>query len=58
MNNDFHKTHDIFDLFKGLTVKDLDVEVPADEGATSESQPDGVQPDAPKDNNPQPATSD
>ena len=24
MNNDFHKTHDIFDLFKDLAVKDMD----------------------------------
>ncbi|EEP77604.1 methylenetetrahydrofolate reductase 1 [Uncinocarpus reesii 1704] len=27
VNNDFHKTHDIFDLFKDLTVKGLDVEL-------------------------------
>ncbi|PGH27972.1 methylenetetrahydrofolate reductase [Polytolypa hystricis UAMH7299] len=35
VNNDFHKTHDIFDLFKDLTVKDLDteIEVPTTDGA-------------------------
>ncbi|RJE27068.1 Methylenetetrahydrofolate reductase [Aspergillus sclerotialis] len=30
VNNDFHNTHDLFQLFEDLTVKDLDVEVPAD----------------------------
>ncbi|OJD12567.1 methylenetetrahydrofolate reductase [Emergomyces pasteurianus Ep9510] len=29
VNNDFHKTHDIFNLFKDLKVKDLDTEVEA-----------------------------
>lgn len=33
MNNDFHNTYDLFELFKDLTVKDLDVEVPADSAA-------------------------
>lgn len=28
VNNDFHKTHDIFDLFDGLEVDNLDAEVP------------------------------
>lgn len=29
VNNDFHNTFDLFELFKDLTVKDLDVEAPA-----------------------------
>lgn len=28
VNNDFHKTHDIFELFDGLEVDNLDAEVP------------------------------
>ena len=31
MNNDFHNTHNLFELFEGLTVKDFDVDVPADD---------------------------
>lgn len=27
MNNDFHKTHDLFDLLKDLAVEHIDVEV-------------------------------
>ncbi|OJJ46762.1 hypothetical protein ASPZODRAFT_66358 [Penicilliopsis zonata CBS 506.65] len=30
VNNDFHKTHDLFDLFKDLTVKDLDRAIPSE----------------------------
>jgi hypothetical protein len=36
VNNDFHKTHDIFDLFKGLTVKNLDVEIDTSSDDTAE----------------------
>ncbi|EZF31619.1 hypothetical protein H101_04779 [Trichophyton interdigitale H6] len=34
VNNDFHKTHDIFDLFKGLVLKDIDTEVSGTQQAT------------------------
>lgn len=38
VNNDFHKTQDIFDIFEGLSVADLDKveegEKPADGAAT------------------------
>jgi methylenetetrahydrofolate reductase (NADPH) len=27
VNNDFHNTNDLFDLFKDLNVKDIDVEI-------------------------------
>ncbi|KAI9934758.1 hypothetical protein ASPWEDRAFT_175485 [Aspergillus wentii DTO 134E9] len=30
VNNDFHNTYDLFELFKDLEVKDLETEVPAD----------------------------
>ncbi|KAL4931255.1 methylenetetrahydrofolate reductase (NAD(P)H) MET13 [Aspergillus undulatus] len=30
VNNDFHNTYDLFELFKGLKVKDIDVEVAGD----------------------------
>lgn len=30
VNNDFHNSNNLFDLFKDLTVKDLDVEVASD----------------------------
>lgn len=44
MNNDFHKTHDIFDLFKDLTVKGLDKEAtgivePESQPANGASEP-------------------
>lgn len=39
VNNDFHRTHDIFDLFKDLAVKNLDtvIEVPGASTADAES---------------------
>ena len=37
VNNDFHKTHDIFDLFKGLTLKNLDVDIEVASDGTAES---------------------
>ncbi|KAF3482861.1 methylenetetrahydrofolate reductase 1 [Arthroderma uncinatum] len=38
VNNDFHKTHDIFDLFKGLVVKDLETEVSGTQQAAAPEQ--------------------
>jgi hypothetical protein len=35
VNNDFHKTHDIFGLFKGLSVKNFGVEVATVDGIES-----------------------
>ncbi|KAM5456663.1 methylenetetrahydrofolate reductase (NAD(P)H) met13 [Microsporum audouinii] len=46
VNNDFHKTHDIFDLFKGLVLKDLDTEVSGTQPA-SEPMKNGSHPEAP-----------
>ncbi|KAM5465640.1 methylenetetrahydrofolate reductase (NAD(P)H) met13 [Microsporum audouinii] len=46
VNNDFHKTHDIFDLFKGLVLKDLDTEVSGTQPA-SEPVKNGSHPEAP-----------
>ncbi|EEQ29403.1 methylenetetrahydrofolate reductase (NAD(P)H) met13 [Microsporum canis] len=46
VNNDFHKTHDIFDLFKGLVLKDLDTEVSGTQPA-SEPVKNGSHPGAP-----------
>ncbi|EAS29456.3 methylenetetrahydrofolate reductase [Coccidioides immitis RS] len=36
VNNDFHKTHDIFNLFNDIVVKDLDVEATGIEESTSQ----------------------
>lgn len=44
VNNDFHNTYDLFDLFNGLEVKDLDLEVGPDT-AESKSQPNGAAPE-------------
>ncbi|GIJ98591.1 hypothetical protein Aspvir_000709 [Aspergillus viridinutans] len=44
VNNDFHNTYDLFDLFNGLEVKDFDVEVVPDTVETK-SQPNGAAPD-------------
>lgn len=41
MNNDFHNTYDLFDLFEGLAVRDLDVEIPAD-GAAPKPETNGT----------------
>ncbi|PKX98934.1 methylenetetrahydrofolate reductase (NAD(P)H) MET13 [Aspergillus novofumigatus IBT 16806] len=43
VNNDFHNTYDLFDLFNGLEVKDLDVPVGPDTVETK-SQPNGAAP--------------
>ncbi|EAL93425.1 hypothetical protein KXV22_003360 [Aspergillus fumigatus] len=44
VNNDFHNTYDLFDLFNGLEVKDLDLEVGPDTAETK-SQPNGAAPE-------------
>ncbi|GIJ88780.1 hypothetical protein Asppvi_007707 [Aspergillus pseudoviridinutans] len=44
VNNDFHNTYDLFDLFDGLEVKDFDVEVVPDSVETK-SQPNGAAPE-------------
>jgi methylenetetrahydrofolate reductase (NADPH) len=44
VNNDFHNTYDLFDLFNGLEVKDLDLEVGPDTVETK-SQPNGAAPE-------------
>ncbi|GIC85261.1 methylenetetrahydrofolate reductase (NAD(P)H) MET13 [Aspergillus udagawae] len=44
VNNDFHNTYDLFDLFNGLEVKDFDVEVVPDTVETK-SQPNGAAPE-------------
>ncbi|KAF7163157.1 hypothetical protein CNMCM5623_008227 [Aspergillus felis] len=44
VNNDFHNTYDLFDLFDGLEVKDFDVEVVPDTVETK-SQPNGAAPE-------------
>ena len=43
VNNDFHNTFDLFELFKDLTVKEFDVEVSADSAAPDgeEHEPNG-----------------
>jgi methylenetetrahydrofolate reductase (NADPH) len=41
VNNDFHKTHDIFDLFKDLVVKDIDVTQSAINGDTVDESAKG-----------------
>lgn len=46
MNNDFHKTHDIFDLFKGLVLKDIDTEVSGTQQATEPAE-NGTHSEAP-----------
>ncbi|KAK9596387.1 methylenetetrahydrofolate reductase (NAD(P)H) met13 [Aspergillus fumigatus] len=46
VNNDFHNTYDLFDLFNGLEVKDLDLEVGPDTAETkSQPQPNGAAPE-------------
>lgn len=45
VNNDFHNTFNLFDLFDGLNVKDLDTEVTADNAAP---KPDPVNEAAPE----------
>ncbi|GAQ06621.1 methylenetetrahydrofolate reductase 1 [Aspergillus lentulus] len=44
VNNDFHNTYDLFDLFNGLEVKDLDIEVSSDT-VEIKSQPNGAAPE-------------
>lgn len=36
VNNDFHNTYDLYNLFEGLVVKDLEVEVPGDAEPSTE----------------------
>ncbi|OJK02461.1 hypothetical protein ASPACDRAFT_24908 [Aspergillus aculeatus ATCC 16872] len=38
VNNDFHNTSSLFDLFKDLTVKDLDTEIAVEDGETKVHQ--------------------
>ncbi|KAL1885665.1 methylenetetrahydrofolate reductase (NAD(P)H) met13 [Paecilomyces lecythidis] len=42
VNNDFHKTHDIFDIFKGLSVKNIESEVTPSDDVPADAQADGV----------------
>lgn len=51
MNNDFHKTHDIFDIFKGLSVKDIETEVPPSDDIPADAQADGAKAEEPKASN-------
>jgi methylenetetrahydrofolate reductase (NADPH) len=44
VNNDFHNTYDLFELFNGLDVKDLDVEV-VSETVETKPQPNGAAPE-------------
>ncbi|GAD93862.1 methylenetetrahydrofolate reductase 2 [Paecilomyces variotii No. 5] len=38
VNNDFHKTHDIFDIFKGLSVKNIETEVAPSDDVPADAQ--------------------
>ncbi|KAJ9261154.1 hypothetical protein DTO207G8_304 [Paecilomyces variotii] len=51
VNNDFHKTHDIFDIFKGLSVKDIETEVPPSDDIPADAQADGAKAEEPKASN-------
>ncbi|KAL4797042.1 methylenetetrahydrofolate reductase-domain-containing protein [Aspergillus venezuelensis] len=42
VNNDFHNTYDLFNLFKDLEVKDIDVEVAGDAPAEPKAQQNGT----------------
>ena len=45
VNNDFHNTFSLFELFEGLNVKDLDTEVSADNAAPKQPSADGAAPE-------------
>lgn len=38
VNNDFHKTHEIFEIFNGLSVKNIDAGVPASDDVPADAQ--------------------
>jgi methylenetetrahydrofolate reductase (NADPH) len=42
VNNDFHNTYNLFELFKDLNVKDLDVELTADSKPQENGSTDGI----------------
>lgn len=45
VNNDFHNTFNLFDLFDGLNVKDLDTEVSADNADSKVPPANGAAPE-------------
>lgn len=50
MNNDFHNTYNLFELFKDLNVKDLDVEVATEQKPQPSVAVNEVTPEVPTKN--------
>jgi hypothetical protein len=51
VNNDFHKTHEIFEIFKGLSVKNIDAGVAPSDGIPTDTQAAATSTEEPKASN-------